>query len=142
LFPEFVTALIGVNDVVQGVPEHVYRANCEHILATLVTVVGPDRVVVVSTPDYTLTPRGAAFGNPATQSAQIRRFNEVLDGLADARSVRFVRIDGVSNRVKSEPELVARDGLHPSRAQYAAWVDLIAPVVIDALETFSAAAAD
>ena len=35
LQPQFVTVLIGVNDVVQHVPESVYSANVAHILDTL-----------------------------------------------------------------------------------------------------------
>ncbi|HEY5521455.1 MAG TPA: SGNH/GDSL hydrolase family protein, partial [Candidatus Limnocylindrales bacterium] len=36
LDPDFVTVLIGVNDIVQRVPEVVYDANLVHILDTLV----------------------------------------------------------------------------------------------------------
>jgi lysophospholipase L1-like esterase len=89
----------------------------------------------VSTPDYTLTPQGGAFGEPRTQSAQVARFNEVMRAKAEARSVRFVSIEAPAKAVASDPQLVARDGLHPSGAQYARWVDLIAPAVLDALAT-------
>jgi len=133
LFPQFVSVLIGVNDVVQGVPESVYKSNVAHILDTLAAAVGPDRVVAVSIPDYTLTPRGASFGDPGLQSAQIARFNELMRDQATARGVRFVSIDPVANDVVSTPQLLARDGLHPSGTQYSGWVDLIAPAVLDAL---------
>jgi lysophospholipase L1-like esterase len=135
LFPDFVTLLIGVNDVVQHVPKQVYGANVANILDTLTAAVGSDRVVVVSTPDYTLTPQGGAFGEPQIQSALVARFNELMRARAEARSVRFVSIDAAANAVPSEPQLVARDGLHPSGAQYARWVDLIVPDVLDALAT-------
>jgi lysophospholipase L1-like esterase len=133
LTPGFVTVLIGVNDVVQRVPQAVYSGNVAHILDTLLAAVGPDRIVVVSTPDYTLTPQGAAFGDPAQQRAEIARFNELMQQSCAARSVRFVRIDAAANSVPGDRSLVARDGLHPSAAQYALWVDTIAPVVIEAL---------
>jgi len=141
LLPQFVTVLIGVNDVVQGVSEPVYMTNVGQVLDTLLAAVGPDRIVTVSIPDYTLTPRGAAFGDPLTQSLQIGRFNEVMRTQAAARAIRFVSIDTVANGVASRPELVARDGLHPSGAQYSGWVDTIAPHVLDALATSTESAA-
>ena len=133
LQPDFVTLLIGVNDVVQRVPEQVYGSNLEHILDTLVGAVGAGRIVAVSTPDYTLTPQGAAFGSPAQQRAQIARFNELMATRAAQRAIRFVSIDPVANQVAADRSLVARDGLHPSGAQNARWVDLIAPVVAEAV---------
>ena len=129
LRPEFVTLLIGVNDVVQRVPETQFRANVTAILAVLLELLPRERIVVVSTPDYTRTPRGADFGDPAAQRAQIARFNAIVGELATERGVAFVEISSVADRADREPDLVARDGLHPSGLQYGRWVDLIAPVV-------------
>jgi acyl-CoA thioesterase-1 len=133
LFPEFVTVLIGVNDVVQRVAERVYDGNVTYILDTLVAAVGPDRVVAVSTPDYTLTPQGAAFGDPNRQRAAIARFNAVMASRAAERAIRFVDISEAANAVPGDRSLVARDGLHPSGAQYSRWVDAISGVVVAAL---------
>jgi lysophospholipase L1-like esterase len=133
LMAQFVTLLIGVNDVVRGIPVQVYRGNVADILDTIVAAVGPNRAVVVSTPDYTLTPQGSAFGDPDQQRAEIAHFNDVMRSMAGERGIRFVDISSVANQVASDTSLVARDGLHPSGAQYARWVDLIAPAVMDAL---------
>ncbi len=133
LRPDFTTVLIGVNDVVQRVPEIAYDGNVAHILDTLVAAVGAGRVMAVSTPDYTLTPQGAAFGSPAQQRAQIARLNEVMAARAAERAIRFVSISSVADQVAADRSLVARDGLHPSGAQYGRWVELIAPVVVEAL---------
>jgi lysophospholipase L1-like esterase len=139
LLPQFVTVLIGVNDVVQRVPENVYTSNVAHILDTLVAATGSDRVVAVSIPDYTLTPQGAAFGDPDQQSAEIGRFNGLMADASAQRGVRFVDISPIANTVPGDRALVAGDGLHPSGAQYARWVDLIAPAVMDALSRPGAA---
>jgi acyl-CoA thioesterase-1 len=133
LLPDFVTVLVAVNDVVQGVSKAVYAANVDHILDTLVASVDAERVVAVSTPDYTLTPQGAAFGDPAQQRSEISRFNDVMAAAAAQRGIRFVDISPIADAVPSDPRLIARDGLHPSGAQYAGWVDLIAPAVMEAL---------
>jgi len=129
LRPGFASLLIGVNDVVQGVSEATFRANVEHILDDLVARVGAHRIIVVTTPDYTVTPAGADYGDPAVQAAGIRRNNSILTAAAAARGIAVVDIYDISLRAATNRSLVAVDGLHPSGAQYAMWVDRIAPVV-------------
>jgi lysophospholipase L1-like esterase len=135
LHPEFVSLLVGVNDVVQGVPETEFRRNASLILDDLLGRLPADRIVTVATPDYTVTPWGAASGDPVAQSAGIRRVNAILAQLAAARRIRFVDIYDLSLRAGSDAGLVAGDGLHPSGAQYALWVDRIAPVVEELLHS-------
>jgi lysophospholipase L1-like esterase len=128
--PDFVSVLIGVNDVVQGVSEEAYRENVAYILEDLLGRLPANRIVAVATPDYTVTPMGSAFGNPADQSARIVRFNGVFQDEARARGIVFVpEIFEISLRAAEDEALVAGDGLHPSGAQYALWVDAIEPVV-------------
>lgn len=129
LSPEFVSLLIGVNDVVRGVPEVTFRRNVTTILDDLVARVGPERIVVVTTPDYTVTPAGAEFGDPAQQAANIRDFNAAMTTMAEARGIVVVDIHDISLRAAADSSLVAGDGLHPSGAQYALWVQRILPVV-------------
>jgi lysophospholipase L1-like esterase len=129
LRPEFVTLLIGVNDVVQGVPEVRYAQNAEVILDELLALLAANRIVVVSTPDYTVTAQGAAYGDPTLQAAAIKRNNEILEERAAARGIAYVDIHDLSLLAASDPSLVAGDGLHPSGAQYTLWVDRIALVV-------------
>jgi lysophospholipase L1-like esterase len=83
----------------------------------------------VTTPDYTVTPRGADYGDPAEQSDAIRRFNAALTELANRREIAVVDIHDLSLEAAADRALVAPDGLHPSGAQYGRWVDRIAPVV-------------
>ena len=128
LQPEFITLLIGVNDVVQGVPTEIYRTNIVRILDDLVARVGAARVLVVTTPDYTVTPAGADYGNPAQQAAGIRENNLILTTLAAARGIAAVDIYDISLGAGSDRSLVADDGLHPSGKQYALWVARIHPV--------------
>jgi acyl-CoA thioesterase-1 len=133
LLPGFVTLLVGVNDVVQGVGAETYRSNVALILDALVDRVGAGRVLVVTMPDYTVTPAGADYGDPVAQSAGIRTNNTILSEAAQARGIRVVDIYDLSLRAQNEPGLVAGDGLHPSGAQYTLWVDRIAPAVQELL---------
>jgi lysophospholipase L1-like esterase len=126
---EFLSLLVGVNDVVRGVPLATFGRQATAILDDLVGRVGGTRIVVVATPDYTVTPAGADFGDPRRQSAGIVAANAVLRRLAEDRGIAWVDIYGISLEAAADRSLVARDGLHPSGAQYARWVDRIEPVV-------------
>jgi acyl-CoA thioesterase-1 len=135
LRPEFVSLLIGVNDVVQGVADAQYSGNVALILEELLTRLPPERIVCVATPDYTRTPNGAAYGEPDLQSDRIVRVNAILREACELRRVPFVpEIFEISRQVTDDPSLVADDGLHPSGAQYRLWVEAIEPVVRRQLE--------
>ena len=127
--PEIASLLIGVNDVVQGVSPATYRANVDRILEEIERRVPATRIVTVATPDYTVTPQGGAYGDPERQSAGIRTMNAILLDVASAHGVAFVDVFDVSLRAATDRSLVADDGLHPSAAQYALWVERIEPVV-------------
>lgn len=130
LRPELVSVLIGVNDVVQGVPDSQYAGNVAVMLEELRTRLPADRIVCIATPDYTVTPSGASYGDPLQQSDGIVRVNAILREACDQRGIRFVPdIFEISQAALEDPSLVADDGLHPSGQQYRLWVDAIAPVV-------------
>lgn len=129
LRPGFVSLLVGVNDVVQGVPMPDYAARLEAILADLLGRLPADRLLLVTTPDYTVTPAGADHGDPAARSTAIREANAVLAQAGDRHGVAVVDVHDLSLGAATDRTLVAADGLHPSGAQYARWVDRIAPVV-------------
>lgn len=132
LKPDFVSVLIGVNDVVQGVGLAAYAANVALILDELLARLPERRILTLATPDYTVTPQGAAFGDPKRQSSAIARFNDALRAAATRRRIKFVPEIFELSRGEARG-LVARDGLHPGAAQYALWVDAIAPVVDELL---------
>ena len=129
LRPEFVSLLAGVNDVVQRVPPDRYEANVSAILDTLLDIVPADRIVTVATPDYTVTPAGADYGDPAARAAAIAEFNAIAERTARARGIAWVDIHDISLLAAEDRSLVADDGLHPSGAQYERWVERILPVV-------------
>lgn len=130
LRPELVSVLIGVNDVVQGVPDGQYAGNVAIILEELLGRVPSERIVCVATPDYTRTPRGADFGDPDQQSDAIVRVNLILREACEGRGIAFVpEIFEISQQASDDRSLVAGDGLHPSGEQYRRWVEAIAPVV-------------
>ena len=86
--------------------------------------------MTVATPDYTVTPQGASLrrsdGPGGRDPARTTRSSREL---AAERGIAFVDIHDLSLRAAGDRSLVADDGLHPSGAQYALWVERIAPVV-------------
>lgn len=127
---EMVSVLIGVNDVVQGVPDGVYAGNVAVILDRLLELMPAERILCVATPDYTRTPRGADYGDPEARSDAIVRFNAILREACEGRGAAFVpETFDVSLEASDDPALVASDGLHPSGEQYRRWVEVIEPVV-------------
>jgi lysophospholipase L1-like esterase len=133
LHADFVTLLIGVNDVVQGVAIETYEANVVTILDALLGTLPAERIVTVSIPDYTVTPAGADYGDPDDQHDAIVAANTTMARLAAARGIAFVDIFDVSLRAADDRSLVADDGLHPSGSQYTLWVGRVGPVVAERL---------
>jgi lysophospholipase L1-like esterase len=129
LAPDFLTLLIGVNDVVQSIPAATYEANVVEIFDVLLAAVSADRIVVVSIPDYTVTPAGGDYGDPDRKRSAIVESNAIMARVCADRGVAFVDIFDLSAAAATDRSLVARDGLHPSGAQYRKWVERIAPVV-------------
>jgi lysophospholipase L1-like esterase len=127
----FVSLLVGANDAVQGIPEAQFRTNVSAILDACLARLPANRVLGVETPDYTVTPMGAAFGRPEERRAAIVRCNAAFAELCGARGIAFVGgILAISADAGQDPALVARDGLHPSAAQYRRWVtERIEPAV-------------
>jgi lysophospholipase L1-like esterase len=134
LAPEFVSVLIGVNDVVQGLPAVTYAANVDRILDAVMAYLAPDRVVTVAIPDYTVTPSGAEYGDPRRRHDGIVANNAIMARASVERGIRYVDTFDLSRQAASDRSLVAADGLHPSGRQYALWVDRIAPVVAELLD--------
>ena len=133
LQPDFVSLLIGVNDVVQHVPPAIYEVNVSLILDALVARLPAVRILTVATPDYTVTPAGAEFGDPSQQHAAIVVANTAMARLARDRGIIHVDTFDLSGRAAHDRALVADDGLHPSGAQYGLWLERIVPAARDLL---------
>ncbi len=121
-----VTLLIGVNDQYRGRPGDAYRTEIRGLLQQGLGFAGgdPTRVVVVSIPDWGITP--FAQGQDAAGIGQaIDHFNAIGREEATAAGATFVDITPTSR--ERHPDWEANDGLHPSGTQYAAWTRRILP---------------
>lgn len=128
-----VTLLIGVNDQFRGGSAEAYRPAFRAQLQRAIGFAGGQacRVVVVSIPDYGATPFGAR--DAARIGREIDAFNAVNRDEARAAGVAYVDITDLSRRGLAMPALVAPDGLHPSGAAYAEWVERALPAARAAL---------
>jgi len=130
LKPDFVTLLIGTNDWVQGVDGQVFQKNIGHILGELLkTLPDPKHILVITIPDFSVTPAGKQFANGRDISQGIKEFNKILVKEAQAHGLKTVDLYPLSQTMGQDVSLIAQDGLHPSSKGYAKWADLIEPVV-------------
>lgn len=123
-----VTLLIGVNNQYRGRDAEQYRKELAALLHRAVGFAGGDarRVVVVSIPDWGVTPF-AAGRDRAKIAAQIDLFNAINAEEAQRAGAHYADVTPVSRRAATDATLVAPDGLHPSAAMYAQWVTVISP---------------
>jgi lysophospholipase L1-like esterase len=130
---DLVGLLIGVNNQYQGRSEEEYRREFAQLLSRAISLAGnrPGHVFVVSIPDWGVTPYAHEVGaDPATVGAAIDRFNAINKELTLKSGAAYVDITPLS---RDRRDLVADDGLHPSGAMYAKWVELALPTVEKAL---------
>ena len=130
---DLATLLIGVNNQYRGRSAEDYRSEFRGLLQRAVALAGdrPERVVVVSIPDWGVTAFGHASGRNLPKIAhELNVFNAIGRDETVQAGAHFVDITDIS---RTHPGFVAPDGLHPSAAQYALWTDVIEPVVRAAL---------
>lgn len=132
-----VTLLIGVNNQYRGRALDEYRTQFRALLERAVALAGgvAARVVVVSIPDWGVTRFAAGEGrDPARIAREIDAFNAAGRAETVAACARWVDVTAMSRAPETRDELVA-DGLHPSGAQYARWLEAILPAARAALQT-------
>ncbi len=124
---DLVTLLIGVNNQYRGRDAEEYRREFIRLLERAIALAGnkPTRVMVLSIPDWGMTPFGR---NRKNVSAEIDAFNAINQSEAIARGVHYVNITPISREAENDPSLIAGDGLHPSGKMYSQWVDLLLPI--------------
>jgi acyl-CoA thioesterase-1 len=126
LKPNFVTILIGVNDYVQGVDAGTFTKHLNYILDVVQKQLpNPKNIVLVTIPDYGLTPTGAQYGSPQNSEAGIKAFNMIIAAAAQTRGLPLADIFPTSQGVTQDTSLTAADGLHPSGKQYVLWTNII-----------------
>ena len=136
-YAHFATLLIGVNDWVQEVPEALFEERfltiVHHVLNRLKV---KTNLVLITIPDFGVTPNGAKYSKGRNIAQGIAAFNAIIQKHAQLLNLPLVDIYPTTQQMANQPDLVSADGLHPSAAEYAIWETLILPVVEKHLQPY------
>lgn len=128
---DLVSLLIGVNNQYRGRSVDEFREQFGALLQRAVRLARghTGRVLVLTIPDWGVTPFGAGSGRDlAAVARELDAFNAVVAEQARRIGASFVDIAPLSRQRGGEAAMVATDGLHPSAALYREWAALAHPV--------------
>jgi len=126
-----VILLIGVNNQFQGRSLEEYTTQLSTLLQQSIALAGnqPAHVLVLSIPDYSVTPFGQSGGSAAVIAKSIDSFNTICHQLSMTYKVNWLDVTTESRKAATDPTLVAADGLHFSGKEYEIWARLMVPVI-------------
>ena len=131
---DLVSLLIGVNNQYQGLPLADFEKDYRSLLDTAIKYSDneKDRIFVVSIPNYGYTPFGAEKKEKITED--IEKFNALSKVICEEDGIGFYDVTQISLAAETREEYRAKDNLHPSKEQYAAWVSSFLEKVVRKLE--------
>ena len=123
---DFVSLLVGVNNQYRGRSLEEYRQQFETLLKKAIRLSGnnPSRVIVLSIPDWGVTPY-AAERDRNKIAEEIDDFNLINKSIALQHHTHYIDITPGSREAATDPALTASDHLHPSGLEYARWSKLV-----------------
>ncbi len=130
---DLVTLLIGVNNQYQGKSFNVYRKELVQLINKAIACVKGYKkdLIIISIPDYAYTP----FGNGNQNiSKDIDRYNDFAKNYCSTNNLTYVNITDITRKGLQDSNLIASDGLHPSKLAYTKFVERLLPLAIDKLK--------
>ena len=132
---DWVSLLIGVNNNCQGKNIEVFKADFEQLLSQSILFAGhkKNRLFVISIPDW----GKMSFAKNQERekiTTEIDNYNQVIYEVCSRKEVAFIDITRISRTLVSNPHFIASNSLHPSKSQYAKWVEEIIPFFINSLD--------
>ncbi|MCU0756580.1 MAG: SGNH/GDSL hydrolase family protein, partial [Xanthomonadales bacterium] len=121
---DLVTLLIGVNNQYRGREVDNYRGEFRALLDRAIDLAGdrPERILVLSIPDWGVTPFAREKQRDAAiVAAEIDAYNAVNREEAQRSGIAWVNITPMTREAATDTTLLAEDGLHPSGRDYARW---------------------
>jgi lysophospholipase L1-like esterase len=133
--PNFASLQIGVNDWVQGGTAEDFRKRFVLLVDRMLEVLGnKNHLLIVTIPDFGVTPTGARYARGRNISEGIADFNKIITEEAAKRNLRVVDVFSTSKKMQGDASLIANDGLHPSAKEYAEWEKIIFPAAQELLK--------
>lgn len=127
---DFVSLLIGVNNQYRGLAVSDFKEEFEYLLKKAIHFAGnrPERVMVLSIPDWGITPFATGKDSKAISEA-IDAFNKVCEEATKKLGGTFIDITTQTRLAKNDTTLLANDQLHYSAKSHAVWAEKTATVI-------------
>jgi lysophospholipase L1-like esterase len=132
---DFVTLLIGVNNQYRGRDIENYKEEFTDLLnqAIAFTNGNPDRVFVLSIPDWGVTP--FAEGKDREDIAlKIDQYNQANKAITETHKCNYLDITTSTRKNGTDETFLTPDKLHYSAKEYKQWAELLAPLVANRLQ--------
>lgn len=128
---DIVTLLIGVNNQYQGRSQSEYKTEFTTLLQKSIAFAGnkPSHVIVLSIPDYSVTPFASGRNDKALIAAEIDSFNTINKQVSQKYGTNYLYITDETRKAATDNTLLAADGLHYSGKEYAIWSSFIASMI-------------
>jgi len=132
---DVISLLIGVNDQYQLHDTTGYRQRFSSLLNKAIQLANGknQHVFVLSIPDYSVTPF-ASGGDTARIRMEIEWFNAINKSVTASFNCPYLDITPSTREAKTNPSLLATDGLHPSGLEYRRWAERLAPMMLPVLK--------
>lgn len=130
---DWVTLLIGVNNQYRNQSVDQYAGEFEQLLERAIQFADnkPQRVVVLSIPDWGVTPFAREGGRDlALIAEEIDRFNQVNLDISCQKKVHYLDITSRYREVGGLEGYFVEDRLHPSAKIYSHWAERIGELVV------------
>lgn len=134
---DLVTLLIGVNNQYRRRNTDNYANEFSSLLQQAITFAegNPKHVVVISIPDWGVTPFGLTSGRDLVANAQaIDSFNAVKKSISESMGVFYIDITEDYRSIGSQEEMVVEDLLHPSGLVYNRWAIKIQEILVNEMD--------
>lgn len=127
--PTFTTVLLGGNDISERVVRDVFAANFQEILGRVQKKL-PDKrkIIVLTIPDFSITPHAKQFVHMGDIAAEIKMFNSIVREEAVKRNLPIVELFELTKEMETDRSLILDDNLHPSAKEYVLWTQEIFPI--------------
>ncbi len=130
---DLVSLLIGVNNQYQRGSFSKFQAEFNTLLNIATNLAGNNkRVIVISIPDYGVTPFGS--NNSEIIAQELNNYNAYIKQRCIATETVFIDVTSISRELGASENALADDKLHPSGFQYNLWVEKMLPVVNEVLK--------
>ena len=131
---DLVTLLIGVNNQYRGRSVSDYEIEFRKMLTKAINFAegNPKHVVVISIPDWGITPFASERGTDQQKVAkEIDAYNAAKKSISDELGAHYIDITEEYRKIGASPEMVVEDKLHPSDLVYKSWAEKLAKVILE-----------